>query len=218
MILRVTLVGSLLVGLGFAYATGLFELLGDPARMSDALAGLGSWGYLAFVLGFALSEPFGAPGILFILPAALVWPKWLAFVLSLVGSVGAGIVGFGFARYVARDWVERRLPARLRRYDERLAEHGLRTVIVVRLTLFLFPPAHWLLGLSRVRFAPFVIGSAIGFVPGVATLAFLGGGLVEWLLGQPPTIIALIVVSLLAPWVLRAVRQRRAAATEPDPL
>ena len=47
---------------------------------------------------------------------------------------------------------------------------------------------------------------------------FLGGGLVEWLLGQPPSIIALIVAALLAPWVLREVRQRRAAAAEPDPL
>ena len=108
----------------------------------------------------------------------------MAFALSLVGSVGAGIVGFGFARFLARDWVSARIPARLHRWDERLERRGLQTVIWIRLLLFLMPLAHWALGVSRVRFGPFVLGSAIGFVPGIAALTYLGEGLGEWMQGR----------------------------------
>jgi uncharacterized membrane protein YdjX (TVP38/TMEM64 family) len=111
------------------------------------------------------------------------------FTLSWLGSIGAGITGFSFARYLGRGYVERHVPDRLRVYDQRLAERGLRTVIVVRLTLFLMPPAHWLLGLSQVRFRSFVLGTAIGFLPGIALttyiVVFVGGTLGDWLTSRP---------------------------------
>ena len=110
------------------------ELLSDTDRISALLTESGIWGPLVYVAVFSLLEPAGVPGTLFIVPASLVWPLWLAFLLSWAGSIGAGVVGFGFARSLGRDWVQARLPDRLRGYDQRLAERGLTTVIVVRLS------------------------------------------------------------------------------------
>jgi len=215
-VLRRLLVVATLVTLGVAaWLGGLFELTSQPERVRALLAESGVWGPLLFTLAFGLLEPFGVPGILFVVPATLAWPLGTAFALCWLGSVLAGIVGFGFARSIGRDWVTAHLPERLRAYDQRLAERGLQTVIVVRLLFFLAPPAHWALGLSRVRFAPFVLGSALGFLPGIAGLVFFGKGALA-LLGEQPRAVWL-AVAIAAGAVFVLVRQLRAAGRNPEP-
>ncbi len=211
---RIGLVLAALGLLAVGWWAGLFELLSDPDRTTELLRSLGPWGYVLYVASFSLLEPFFVPGILFILPATVIWPGWLAFVLSLLGSTGAGIVGFTFARLLARDWVTERIPDRLRQYDERLATHGLRTVIIVRLVLFLMPPAHWALGISRVDFPKFVLGSVIGFIPGIAMLTYLGGSLFELLREQPPETWRWIGISAFVLFVGNQIRKRRRAQSE----
>ncbi len=208
---RIGLLLAALCAFGVAWWAGLFDLLSDPERIAELLRSLGPWGYVLYVAAFSLLEPFFVPGIVFILPATAIWPGWLAFVLSLLGSTGAGIVGFTFARVLARDWASAHIPDRLRQYDERLATRGLRTVIVMRLVLFLMPPAHWALGVSRVRFPTFVLGSVIGFVPGIAMLTFLGGCLFELLREQPPETWRWVGIGVLALFVLNQLRKRRRA-------
>ena len=139
----------LLVGAGVvAWFTGLHEQL-EVERLRELLARTGFWGPLLFVLLFGL-EGVGVPGILFMMTAVALWPPWLAFLLNWLGAIMAGIVGFAYARYVGRDWVAARLPARMRRFEARVVEHSVQTVIVIRLLFFLAPPAHWALGLSPV--------------------------------------------------------------------
>ena len=178
MALRVGLAVLLALGVLGLWASGILESI-DPQQVREWLRESGPWGPLIYLISFALLEPFGVPGILFVVPASFVWPPWVAFPLSWLGSVAAGLVGFATARWLARDWVAERLPQRLRAWDARLEERGLWPVILVRLLFFLAPPAHWALGLSRVRTGVFVLGSAIGFVPGIALLSFAGPTLVE---------------------------------------
>ena len=154
---------------------------------------------------------------MFIVPGAVLWSYPQLVVLSWLGSIGAGIVGFSFARYLGRDFVAHRLPKRLHAYDERLVTNGLRTVIFVRMTLFLAPPAHWLLGLSQVRFPAFVLGTAIGFLPGIALLSyvvvFLGESMGDWMAAQPREFWIGIAAAVAAVVVLRRrLRARREAA------
>ena len=182
------------------------------------LLDLGIWAPILYVLGFSLLEPFFVPGIAFMIPGAFVWSFPELFALSWLGSIGAGVVGFGFARHLGREYVEQHLPDRFRKYDQKLANRGLRTVILVRLTLFLAPPAHWLLGLSRVDFGRFVLGTAIGFLPGIAALTyvvvFVGGTLGDWFGAQPREVwiaagAAVVLLFAGRRWLVR----RRGAAT-----
>ncbi|MEN8184526.1 MAG: VTT domain-containing protein, partial [Myxococcota bacterium] len=149
-------------------ALGGLDLLRDPERVAALYTETGPWGPLVFLLLFTFLEPVGVPGVLFFVPAALVWPPAQAFLLTWLGALGAAAFGFAFARWLARDWVADRLPARFRRIDERIGERPLVSVILVRLLFFLAPPAHWVLGLSRVGFGPYLLGSAIGYLPGIA--------------------------------------------------
>ncbi|MCG8588465.1 MAG: VTT domain-containing protein [Proteobacteria bacterium] len=182
---RIAALVALGLAAGLVVLAGLPELLTDPEQVRSLIETAGWWGPLGYVLAFGALAPFGAPGILFIVPASLVWPTGLALLFSWLGALLAGVVGFSFARWVARDWVAPRLPRRLRAYDARLARHGLRTVVWIRMLFFLFPPAHWVLGVSRVGFGTFVLGTAVGFVPGVVLTTLVGRGAIQWLAGQP---------------------------------
>ncbi|MCZ7685656.1 MAG: hypothetical protein M5U28_45510 [Sandaracinaceae bacterium] len=92
-------------------------------------------------------------------------------------------MSFGFARYVAFDWVQARIPERLRKYEAWLVDRGLGGMILFRLLTYTTIPAQLLVGTLRVRFGTMVVGTAIGFAPTVAVDVFLGGQLWAWLVG-----------------------------------
>ncbi|MCK6573818.1 VTT domain-containing protein [Myxococcota bacterium] len=129
----------------------------EPRTFARAVVDLGAWGYLAFLVACTLLRPFGVPGTVFVVAAPLLWPWPVAFALSMIGTMAASVVGFSFARFLARDWVKARIPARFHRYDEALARHALRTVFVLRLIFWMPQALHGFLGVSK--------GSLLGYIP-----------------------------------------------------
>ncbi|MBM4362415.1 MAG: VTT domain-containing protein, partial [Deltaproteobacteria bacterium] len=172
----VALVG---VGLAVAWSSGVFAHLSEPRVLARTLVDLEGRGYLAFVLSYTLLQPFGVPGTIFVIAAPLLWPWKTAFVLSMVGTMAASVVGFSFARYVARDWVSARIPARFRRYDEALGRSAFPTVVVLRLIFWMPQVLHSFLGVSRVSFWTHFWGSLVGYVPPLLFVSYLGGRLFD---------------------------------------
>jgi len=200
---------------GFAWVThdNIHRLLGES----------GMWGPLIYVAAFALLEPFGVPGAVFILPASLAWPTDFAIAMSVLGATGAGITSYVLARGVLGDTFEQRLPVRLRALTATARQHPLRTVIIVRLLFGLAAPAHWALALSGVRFGALVVGSVVGFIPPMTVFVIFGRALIEWLETQRgawigPTAVAVAVLGYFAYrwWFRRTPRRlREAEAREP---
>ena len=147
----------------------------EPDRLRTELLALGVWGPVAFLLVFALLQPLGLSGHLLILGGALVWPAPFAFALGLVGATIGQSTGFLFFRYIAHDWAQRRMPERLARYQQALASTPLRTVLILRLLTFTWPPAAALLGVSGIRFGPMLAMTLVGLAPGVALDVWVQG-------------------------------------------
>ena len=110
---RIALVVAVVALLVAAQRVGLFAEFADIERARHTLLGIGPWGYAAFILAYASLQPFGVPGTVFIMVAPLIWPWPVAFALSMAGTMAASVVGFSFARFVAREEVAKRIPARL---------------------------------------------------------------------------------------------------------
>src|SRR5687768_11336975 len=117
---KIAVVVVVALALALAYRFGVFADVSDPKTLARNLVAIGAWGYLALILAYTVLQPFGVPGTVFIVAAPLIWPWQTAFALSMVGTMSASIVGFSFARFVARDWIAARIPARFRKYDEAL--------------------------------------------------------------------------------------------------
>jgi uncharacterized membrane protein YdjX (TVP38/TMEM64 family) len=210
--LRLLLLLGLAVLLLALFATGSFERF-DAEALRSWIREARFWGPALFVLLFAVLEPFGFPGMIFMLTAVVVWPAWQAWLLIWAGALGAGIVGYSLARWIARDWVLERLPARFLRLERWFAGNALLAVIATRLCFFILQPSLWAVGLMRVSLPTLVLGSLIGFAPWSALFAFGGAQAIAWLQRQPPEAFGLVLAGVLAVFlVVRRVLARRAAA------
>lgn len=203
-------VAVMLVG---AERLGLFHLFADPPRVKAALVSLGPLGYLAFVAAYTCLQPFGVPGTVFVMAAPLIWPWPVAFALSMIGTLSASVVGFSFARFVARDWVSSRIPARFHAYDEALAKRAFATVATLRFIFWMPPMLHAFFGISSVRFWTHFWGSALGYFIPLLMVSYFGERVFDVLRGLSAEAWAgaaavTITIALLA-WAIR----RRARST-----
>lgn len=219
---RIALVVLVAIGLAIAHQTGALAAFGEPAELRLFLIAQGGWGQLAFVVAYALLQPFGVPGTVFLLVAPLLWPWPEAYALTMAGTMAASVVGFSFARFVARDWVTPRIPARLRKYDEALEKRGFVTVVTLRFIFWMPQALHAFFGISRVPFWTHFWGSAIGYAVPLLLMAYFGERLFE-LLGEVsgPTwvaiaIAAVVVVVIGGATMLR--RRRRLASERSEPI
>ena len=171
---RIALVIAVVALLVAAQRAGLFAEFADIERARQTLLGIGPWGYAAFVLAYASLQPFGVPGTVFIMVAPLIWPWPVAFALSMAGTMSASVVGFSFARFVARDWISPRIPERFRRYDEALARRAFATVFTLRSIFWMPPLLHAFFGVSKVRFATHFWGSLCGYVIPLLAVSYFG--------------------------------------------
>ena len=184
---------------------GGWDFISDGDRVQEFFTERGALGPIVFVLAMWALQPWGVPGAVFMVPASLIWPMPAAIALSWVGNMGASAIAFSFARWVARDWVEPRIPPWMAKYNDRLAQGGLYEVLALRVVTGQLPPADWMLGVSRVRWGPFVVGTAIGIIPGIVLIVWVGGSLFTTLADRP-LLLAAIVIGLVM-----LVRRRRRA-------
>ena len=213
---KIGLVVFVVAALALAYRSGLFAEVSDPRSLAQTLVAMGAWGYVAFVLAYTVLQPFGVPGTVFVVAAPLIWPWQTAFALSMVGTMCASIVGFSFARFVARDWIAARIPARFRRYDDALEKNALRTVFFLRLIFWMPQVLHSFLGVSKVRFWTHFWGSLFGYIPPLFVVSYLGSEIFDadghmqtraW-----PILGAMLVASLFLLGLLRCLDRRQGRA------
>jgi uncharacterized membrane protein YdjX (TVP38/TMEM64 family) len=136
---------------------GLAELVFVPAAAALCFVGVPRQ-----VVAYAGGLGFGAVG---------------GTLLALAGTLAGCAASFAWARRVARNWVQSRLPSRLARADRMLATQP----FTAALTLRLLPVGNNLLlnlaaGVSAIRPLPFLLGSLLGYLPQTIVFALVGAG------------------------------------------
>ncbi len=195
------------VVLAIAQRYGIFHEFADPARVARALVDRGAWGYLTFVVTYAALQPFGIPGTVFVVAAALIWPWPVAFALSMTGTMAASVIGFSLARLLLRDWVSGIIPARFRKYDDALEARAFVTVFFLRFVFWMPPLLHAFFGVSKVPFWTHFWGSFVGYLVPLFLMSFFGQRLLQALEHAPTRVwielaVGVAVAALIA-WGLR---------------
>lgn len=167
--LRLLILLALLLGL-YLLGRHLGVTSLSPARLKALLDGAGPAGVLLFFAAFAIGELLHVPGVVFVVVAVLGYGRLLGGGLAYAGALGSLCFGFAVMRGVggqalAGVGVSRR-PI-LRRLLQHLDERPVRSVIVLRLALFLAPALNTALALSQVRFRDYLLGSALGILPAI---------------------------------------------------
>lgn len=169
----------------------------DVAVLRERVDSAGSLGVLVYVTGYAALSLVPAPKALMTALGGLLFGLWLGALLSWAAAMLGAVVAFGLARILGRDAVGALARGRLEQADALLTRHGLGAVVAVRLVPVLpFTAINYAAGLTGVRFAHYVMGSAAGMVPGSLAYAALGAwGTDPW--GLFAALAALVVLVLV---------------------
>jgi uncharacterized membrane protein YdjX (TVP38/TMEM64 family) len=199
-------------------AVGLALILGTPdiAAMRSRVDAAGVWGpalFFALYTGLALIP---CPKALLTAAGGALFGLWAGAGLALAAALVGAMISFGVGRLLGREAVDRLIRGRLARVDALLSDHGLSAVLVVRLVpLVPFIAINYASGLSGVRFRHYVLGSALGMVPGSLAYAALGAyGTDPWGLAAAGS--ALVVLVVGGSWWARRLDPRRAGHSTED--
>ena len=145
-------------------------------RFAAWVDGLGVWGALVFVVGYAVAAVALVPGSLLTLAAGAIFGLARGTVLVLAGATLGASAAFLIARYLARGPVERRLAAnpRFATLDRAVGREGRKIVFLLRLSPVVpFNLLNYALGLTRVRFVDYLV-ACLGMLPGTFLYVYYG--------------------------------------------
>lgn len=185
-----------------AGATGFALVLGTPdvEQLRLRVEGTGIWGPLAFFGVYVALTLIPVPKAMLTAAGGAVFGLWAGASLALGAALGGAVICFGLGRLLGRDAVDRLTRGRLARVDALLRDHSFAAVLVVRLLpLAPYTAINYASGLTGVRLRPYVVGSALGMVPGSLAYAALGAyGTNPW--GLATAASALIVLVAGGAW------------------
>jgi uncharacterized membrane protein YdjX (TVP38/TMEM64 family) len=209
-------IGLLLAGmLLWIYRTHDLSHYLNVGHMRASTDSFGPYGPLVFI-GLCIAGVFlHLPEIVLIALGGLLFGTVNGFLYGWIGVIAGSTGTFLSVRYVLRDAFQTVLEGhfhRLRAFDERLAEHGFLTVLLLRLVLFMAPPLNWAIALTRVPFRHYIAGSALGVMPGIAITCYFADSIARHPTSESPftgeMIIAgglfavFTIVSVLSVWRL----------------
>jgi uncharacterized membrane protein YdjX (TVP38/TMEM64 family) len=138
--------------------------------------GLGAWGPVVFILGYAAATVAFIPGSLLTLAAGAIFGLARGTLYTLLGATLGAAAAFLVARYLARGAIERRIAgnARFAAIDRAVGSEGFKIVALLRLSpVFPFNLLNYALGLTRVRFVHYFLAS-IAMLPGTLLYVYYG--------------------------------------------
>jgi len=190
---------------------GVFDFLHDRERIESFFNDSGLFGPVLYVLAFVAAQPLSLPGAALIIPATFVWDWWEVFAYSMLGGIIASSLGFSISRWLAQDWVRRRLPQRFIGWEKRFVDHALLSTIALRLVTGYAPAADWFLGISKVRWREFVIGTILGLIPATFLFSYYGDDTVRWVQDAPLIAVAVVLLAVILITAVKAYKKRTKA-------
>ena len=166
----------LLVGIGVTLAIAADDLSVEGIRAT--VEAVGPLAPFAYVLLYTLVAVVLLPGTPFTVAAGVVFGPVLGLAVALAGATSGATASFLVGRAVGRDAVAELAGERVQRIDRALARRGFLAVLIMRLIpLFPFNILNLVCGVTALRLRDYVLGTAIGIVPGSALLAVAGGSI-----------------------------------------
>ena len=191
---------------GLAQTAGEWVGLNPQVWLRDALTwveSLGIVGGLAFILIYIVATVLFLPGSILTLGAGIVFGVGFGSICVFVGATLGAIAAFLVGRYLAREWISKKIEGNQKfvSIDEAVAREGFKIVLLTRLSpVFPFNLLNYAFGITGVSLKDYALGS-IGMIPGTVMYVYLGslaGDLARVGTGDQPT-------NLTVQWAIRII-------------
>jgi uncharacterized membrane protein YdjX (TVP38/TMEM64 family) len=137
---------------------------------------LGYIGGLVFMLIYIVSTVAFIPGSVLTLGAGVLFGVVLGSIYVFVGATLGAIAAFLVGRYLARNWVSKKIEGNqeFAAIDRALAHAGFKIVLLTRLSpIFPFNLLNYAFGVTGVTFKDYALAS-VGMFPGTVMYVYIG--------------------------------------------
>jgi uncharacterized membrane protein YdjX (TVP38/TMEM64 family) len=205
------------VAIGLIRFTPVKEFFTKEA-LGQFLDRAGFWAPLVFMLVYTAGICLFLPGTLLTALGAALFGAYWGFVFVYVGAMAGASVAFWIGRTLGRDFAASLIGERLKRYDEAIERHGFATVLYLRLIYFPFTVLNFGMGLTKVKFGDYFMGTGLGILVGTFILTFFVGTIKDvWAGGDWGQLISfkaffsvgLFVFSLFIPKIIKKIKKEK---------
>lgn len=232
---RLIPVAILAVGLALFFAFGLHHyvsletLKNQQDWLQQQVSDYGVWAALAFIFIYALATAFSIPaGALLTITGGFLFGVVGGSFCAVIGAVIGSAILFLATRTAFYDILHAKAGAAVRKMEQGFKDNAFSYMLVLRLVpLFPFWLVNIVPGLLGVSLRTFVLGTALGIIPGSIVYASLGdglGALIEagedpdlGIIWSPRVLLPLIGLALLAavPVIYRHFKMRGPSSGSP---
>jgi len=176
----------------------------------------GWFGPLLFLLLVIVLFPLFLAGPLLWI-SGTIWPLPLAIAYSCAAALLASFLYFFIARWLGQEWVGRRIPAKIREYEAKLEAYPARTIMALRLFLWINPAVDFLIAITKIPTTTYLIFTSVVFIPSTAmqvVVVTLGVDFITQLPGWILATLGGVVVLAIAATIL--IKRRKSASVAND--
>lgn len=184
----------------------------DQEYVRTMVTSYGVYAPLAFILIYILATVFFLPGTIFTVLAGVLFGAGKGTAYVVVGATIGATIAFFISRFFGKSFVDNLLKGKfkkLEQYDEKLEKNGFSTTLFLRLIpLFPFNGLNFALGLTRAKARDYVLGTALGIIPGSFVLASIGASANDFRNPMLYLFIGVFILMGLSPWLYRKWKSR----------
>lgn len=163
-------------------AFGVANLL-TPTMLREQVDSYGSFGPIVFIIMYAVATIAFIPGTPLTLASGVIFGKVLGTLYTVIGATIGATIAFLIARSLGESFVDKMLKGKhnkIYEYDQKLEKNGFPVVLFLRFVpIFPFNGLNFALGLTKVKFKDYFLGTMLGIIPGSFVLAYFGDSLAE---------------------------------------
>jgi uncharacterized membrane protein YdjX (TVP38/TMEM64 family) len=150
----------------------------DKTWIDSEVRGKGMMGELLFLGMGALATAVGVPRQAISFLAGYAFDVAFGTLFGVAATVGGCLITFCYARWFGRSLVAARFSESTRRIDGFIHDNTVSMTVLIRL----LPAGSNLVtnlaaGVTNVRVLPFMLGSALGYIPQTLVFALIGSGI-----------------------------------------
>jgi len=172
---RLVLCLCVLIGLGVA--SRYLNLTGLLRESLAWIRGLGPWAPITFIVIYCIACVLVIPASILTLGGGFLFGILWGSVYVIAGATLGAIAAFLVGRYLARDWVAKKIQGheKFKAIDDAIAREGWRIVLLARLApIFPYAVLNYGFALTRVSFRQYFIGTVIGILPAMIVFVYFG--------------------------------------------
>jgi uncharacterized membrane protein YdjX (TVP38/TMEM64 family) len=194
------------VGLTLAWNLTPLSALLDAKTIEGAMAELATsaWAPLYVIAAFLLGGLVALPLMLLITATTAAFGPVLGFAYAAAGSLSSAALTYLVGAWLGRRALERVVGPRLNRIRARLQRSGVFAIATIRLVpIAPFTVVNMAAGATGVALSDYILGTALGLLPGLLTLAALGTQIVDFIVNPSLSGMALLAAGVVA-WIMMA--------------